>query len=829
MNTICAAILSIFLLTGIDVFSQTKRQYETNPDRKRTYNWLFGNQVWLDFNTNPPQIKSGSQLNALEAASAYSDTSGNLLFYSNGLTVWNRNHNVILNGTGLNGDNSSSQGVLFIRHPAIDSIVYLFTTDDQCGPKGLQVSKISIHPEIDSSIIIDKNRVLVTPVCESISAIQHQNGRYTWVTVHSKSGNTFYSFLISDAGISECPVTSNQGLSYDGDIFNCQTTSRFSSNGKHYAINMLNDFKVMLFAFNNSNGLLTYIRKFDNMIIPTGITFSNNDSFLYTIERSKQINQIKISNGQNNIVKLINNAFNIIQIEKTPINNLLVNVLDSFYTANILYPDSIGSKANFIQRYLYLNGVKGKNGLCNFNQSYFYTPSIDFAYSYDCITNSISFEGRDTFYADSFNWKARMVFGSTSYSSSKKNPKITFTDTGLYEITFIATKGNRSDTVIKRITIYPRIDGDFLGRDTMYRSDVPFSLVLKTPPDMHCIRWNDSSSSPTFTADTTGIYIATITNKAFCTVSDTIIVTRCENSLPKPVLWRDNDTLKTHFSIADSFIWYRNGNQVSITKDTFILLNDTGTFMVTASKQGHCDNAGDVFNYPCIPGLAIPTIHLQKVTIIANHSEADSFVWYRNGQVYLSGTDSFILPDDTGTFRVEAYLDKYCHTTSKGIHVTCLDKMTTPGIRLSRDTLYATGTQADSFAWYRNGQKIKITKEEFIKLSDTGTYRVEAIRNRYCSKISESLLINKFDVGFKRLSSGNIGIYPNPADETLTIVTLVENGFIIRLYDSEGRLVLENTSEGSVTTLNVVEFTQGLYHLELNNYQTTYHYKILIQ
>ncbi|MBL7836702.1 MAG: T9SS type A sorting domain-containing protein [Bacteroidetes bacterium] len=467
--------------------------------------------------------------------------------------------------------------------------------------------------------------------------------------------------------------------------------------------------------------------------------------------------------------------------------------------------------------------------LPNFNQSYFNTPSVDFAFNYDCTTNIISFEGRDTFYADSFNWRAQKAFGFTSYSSKNKNPKITFADTGIFDVAFIATKGSRSDTVSKRITIYPKIEKDFLGKDSMYKSDALFNLVLKTPLNMHCISWQDSSSSPTFTIDTTGVFSVTVTNKAFCTVSDTITITRCVNSLPKPILMRDKDTLKTLSSIADSFVWYRNGIIISITKDTFIELNDTGAYKISASKQGYCNNMSDAFNYPCLIGLIEPILYLSTDTIFVRHIEADSFVWYRNNIKFTFTIDSFILPSDTGTFKVDAYTDKFCHSTSKPLYVHCLDRLTTPDIYLSRDTLYAEVSQADSFLWYRNGKNIMTTKEAFIKISDTGTYYVEAVKKLNCKRRSSILLVSEIKTSLKSIIQNNIKIFPNPADETISIEIDEFAEFEIRLYDFEGRLQYEGNTSGVMTILKIEEFTQGLYLIELINNKTLYYYKILIR
>ena len=56
-----------------------------------------------------------------------SDSLGNLLFYSDGQTVWNRNHQTMPNGTGLHGGIGQDQTVNVIQKIADDGSFYLLT------------------------------------------------------------------------------------------------------------------------------------------------------------------------------------------------------------------------------------------------------------------------------------------------------------------------------------------------------------------------------------------------------------------------------------------------------------------------------------------------------------------------------------------------------------------------------------------------------------------------------------------------------------------------------------------------------------------------------
>ena len=54
--------------------------------------WYFGENAGLDFNSGTPVALTDGQLNTGEGCASISDSSGNLLFYTDGVTVYNKNH-----------------------------------------------------------------------------------------------------------------------------------------------------------------------------------------------------------------------------------------------------------------------------------------------------------------------------------------------------------------------------------------------------------------------------------------------------------------------------------------------------------------------------------------------------------------------------------------------------------------------------------------------------------------------------------------------------------------------------------------------------------------
>ena len=79
--------------------------------------WYFGNGAGLVFDVNTGTVTStdaaSNTINTNEGCSSISDFNGNLLFYTDGRNVWDKNHSIMSNanynsGTGLMGDPSST-------------------------------------------------------------------------------------------------------------------------------------------------------------------------------------------------------------------------------------------------------------------------------------------------------------------------------------------------------------------------------------------------------------------------------------------------------------------------------------------------------------------------------------------------------------------------------------------------------------------------------------------------------------------------------------------------------------------------------------------------
>ena len=89
--------------------------------------WYFGENAGLDFNSGVPVVLTDGQLVTQEGCASIADNNGDLLFYTDGMTVYNKQHTIMPNGYGLLGNNSSTQSAIIVKQPGSASIYYIFT------------------------------------------------------------------------------------------------------------------------------------------------------------------------------------------------------------------------------------------------------------------------------------------------------------------------------------------------------------------------------------------------------------------------------------------------------------------------------------------------------------------------------------------------------------------------------------------------------------------------------------------------------------------------------------------------------------------------------
>lgn len=266
-----STLLFVFILIALSSFSQ----------KKRANIWIFGTNAGLDFSTGTPVASGGNAISSPEASAVMCDTSGNLLFYTDASTVWNKNNVTMPNGTGLNGDISTTQGAVIVPQPGNDSLYYLFTLDETGNSNGLEYSIISMNRNAGLGDVITKNVYLSNNMTEKLTAVQDPFSNRYWIASHEWSNNVFDLYTLSATGLS---TVMTQGIGSQHTTTQIQNTygqMKFSACGNRIGYSLGYENIVEVFNFNTTTGVLS-----NSVSIPMsdkvyGFEFSSDGNFIY--------------------------------------------------------------------------------------------------------------------------------------------------------------------------------------------------------------------------------------------------------------------------------------------------------------------------------------------------------------------------------------------------------------------------------------------------------------------------------------------------------------------------------------------------------------------
>ncbi|HVZ41991.1 MAG TPA: T9SS type A sorting domain-containing protein [Candidatus Kapabacteria bacterium] len=260
--------------------------------------WYFGHHCGIRFDPGGPVALTDGRLSTDEGCATISDrTTGRLLFYTDGVTVWDAAHNVMLNGSGLMGHWSSTQSAVIVPDPADSMKFYIFTPGavyPLFDPSyGFRYSEVDMRLNGGLGGVITKNVPLMTNSCEKVTATRHCNGRDYWVVAHEWGSNEFRAWLVSPAGVTG-PVVSPVGPAYPRDDNDRTNTAGFatgciklSPDGRHLAA--ANQWLLMaeVYDFDNSSGAVS-----NRMLLDSGryryygVSFSPDNSKVYFASES---------------------------------------------------------------------------------------------------------------------------------------------------------------------------------------------------------------------------------------------------------------------------------------------------------------------------------------------------------------------------------------------------------------------------------------------------------------------------------------------------------------------------------------------------------------
>ncbi len=407
--------------------------------------WYFGSGAGLDFNSGNPVALTDGQMNTLEGCAVLCNESGQLLFYTDGITVWNRNHVIMLNGDGLLGHPSSTQSATIVKKPGSTTIFVVITLDARGGANGLRYSEIDLNLDGGlGGVTATKNVLLYTPSCEKLAVVKHSNDTDVWVITHGFGNSTFNSHLLTSVGFS-APVINNIGIF----VPNTDTTysmGYMKASPDKTKIAVCHNFldTVQLFDFNPSTGILS-----NEQTLTTvhewyyGVEFSSNSEVLYvTSNYNNKLFQFNLTatNIPSSIITIHNFEMDPGALQLGPDNKIYVALFNKNFLSSIENPEQIGAACNFQLNSVSLNDRVSQFGLPAFEQSLFFNPAIELSNS--CLGSISNFIINTNQTISSIFWN----FGDGN-TSTNLNPSHVYASSGNYTVS--ATVVSPFGTVVK--------------------------------------------------------------------------------------------------------------------------------------------------------------------------------------------------------------------------------------------------------------------------------------------------------------------------------------------------------------------------------------------
>jgi len=226
--------------------------------QKHDYNWMFGyfnnstdpllGGVNIDFNISPSYIyPDKKKIDQKFYCFVGSDSTGNLAFYTNGISIRDITHNVMLNGDTINPgpfwvqwqNRSYPNGPFCFALPAPgkQNNYYFFhmasavTTAAITSP--FYYSVIDMNGNNGLGQVLQKNQIILPPDKDYIApvAVKHGNGREWWIIAGELSTPFLYTFLLDSDGV-HGPFTTVMPYQFSSPEY--QSINAISPDGKTY-------------------------------------------------------------------------------------------------------------------------------------------------------------------------------------------------------------------------------------------------------------------------------------------------------------------------------------------------------------------------------------------------------------------------------------------------------------------------------------------------------------------------------------------------------------------------------------------------------------------
>ncbi|MDT8393839.1 MAG: gliding motility-associated C-terminal domain-containing protein [Bacteroidales bacterium] len=521
-------------------------QYSWSQEYKRADIWYFGRNAGIDFSSGEPVAIYDNALSSGGTSRAFiamSDTNSNLLFYSNGLAIRNRNHQPI--------DNTympASYDVISFPVYGSDHEYYVFSAPNfYLGPLNAFYYGI-VDMSLNGGLGGVSEPVHMSSVWDpdqKLTATRHKNKKDAWVVTRRITEEYYASILVTGDSVHTQPVLSPAPSFVEDTMWGVSQLNgqiRISYDNK-YLINTNNGLdvqsdssdRVEVCKFDDNTGVITYlyyfrIRDADDIWAPIGAEFSPDSKYLYIsgftdysdigfvfqfdmqhIEDSAAFLQSRILVGQD--MRMF--GMQLARDGKIYITLRPEGPGETPYLSVINDPWKQGTACNFQTQAVFLTPGAGTGMLTKI------FPYYLFRFDYEGICEGETFYFDHWFVPDPvyIEWNFGDLASGANNTSGLPNPTHVFTDGGTYEVSvYVEYSNGRIEETSRKIEVEYKPEPD-LGPDTSICNGGEILLDAECGP--HIYSWsNGAFGTNQITVADSGWYWVRVENEAGCYALD---------------------------------------------------------------------------------------------------------------------------------------------------------------------------------------------------------------------------------------------------------------------------------------------------------------------
>jgi gliding motility-associated-like protein len=525
--------------------------------------WWHFNGAALHFTAaGPVQVPALIQgWDSEEGSASVSDAAGNLLFYTDGSTIWTRRNQPMPGGTGLglSLQYSSTQGSLIVPDPADAQRYYVFRQAAYGYlPYGLGYVVVDLRLNSGLGAVTGPMTPLSPPnlqFAEKLTAITHENGRDVWVLTHGVRSNIYYAFLVTAAGINPTPVSTSIGSVHGpapGGFGPAGSAGylKASPNGTKVAVAVTRYGLVELLDFDAATGQLSNPVRMNSLPDAYGVEFSADGSKLYaSTAEDRSIHQYDLLAGtaaaiiRSDVVvgrssrALYGDAG---ALQRGPDGRIYLAQKDS-YLGCITRPELSGTACAYQEQAVQISAVYGLPSFPNSLPA----PGRRFlriAATVGCLTDSVRFTGRVTPMAapsgSRYVWEFGEPGSGSANVSTRSAPAHKYLAGGTYVVRLRLESATgqvvASTTELVSVSAPPAVS---LApqRRVLCLGD---SLLLNVAPVAGVqYRWQDGTAGPMYRVRRPGTYRVQAISAQGCVATDSVEVSAAQ--LPQVSLGPD--------------------------------------------------------------------------------------------------------------------------------------------------------------------------------------------------------------------------------------------------------------------------------------------------